>query len=269
MLSLREVLLTVIERVSALISTAPGERTWKGRTLVFAPHPDDEVLGCGGTIARKVRAGCDVRIVIVTDGRASHSRLIDTQELVDLRRQEAMDAAAALGLRAGCCTVLGFPDQELARNHEQAVAIVSSLIREFEPEEIYVPHTADRIADHVATNKIVMSALKGFPAPVTVMEYPVWLWHTWPWIAGFEPRRFGSILLDMWRLAIGCRTRVDISEVQGVKFQALAAHRTQMTRMHENPDWPILGDVGGGQFLPRLTREYEVFRSSRVYHGSN
>jgi LmbE family N-acetylglucosaminyl deacetylase len=269
MRSVREVLLLIIEKLSALVSAAPGERIWKGRALVFAPHPDDEVLGCGGTIARKVRAGCDVRIVIVTDGRASHSRLMDAQQLVNLRRQEAMDAAAALGLPAGCCSVLGFPDQELARHHEQAVAIVSSLIREFEPEEIYVPHTADRIDDHIATNRIVMAALEQFAAPVTVMEYPVWLWHTWPWIAGFEPRKFRSILLDMWRLAIGCRTRVDIAEVRGVKLQALSAHRTQMTRMHDNPDWLTLGDVGGGQFLPRLTREYEVFRRSRVYHGSN
>jgi hypothetical protein len=44
--------------------------------VVFAPHPDDETLGCGGTIVRKIRAGARVRLVVMTDGGSSHRELL-------------------------------------------------------------------------------------------------------------------------------------------------------------------------------------------------
>src|SRR5947209_4351316 len=58
--------------------------------LVFAPHPDDETLGCGGAIVRKKRAGAVVKIVVMTDGSASHPGQIDPDELKKLRAEEML-----------------------------------------------------------------------------------------------------------------------------------------------------------------------------------
>src|SRR5947208_1953038 len=70
-------------------------------TVVFAPHQDDEALGCGGTILRKRRAGAAVDIAFVTDGSQSHARLMDPAALSALRAREALAAAEVLGVEKG------------------------------------------------------------------------------------------------------------------------------------------------------------------------
>lgn len=72
--------------------------------VVFAPHPDDETLGCGGTIAKKVREGFNVYIVFITDGRNSHRNVLNIyenpspEELKFIRRNEAIYATSILGI---------------------------------------------------------------------------------------------------------------------------------------------------------------------------
>src|SRR5438270_6970368 len=68
--------------------------------LVLAPHPDDETIGCGATIMRKLAAGTPVRVVIATDGRHSnHSSKLSADALVEIRKEETRRACAILGLR--------------------------------------------------------------------------------------------------------------------------------------------------------------------------
>ena len=74
------------------------------RVIVFAPHPDDETLGCGGTIAKKLREGYDVLIVFMTDGRNALSKLFNVcsnptpLELREIRKEEAKKASKILGV---------------------------------------------------------------------------------------------------------------------------------------------------------------------------
>src|SRR5262245_42487805 len=68
--------------------------------VVFAPHQDDEVLGCGGTVVRKLRAGADVTVVFMTDGSAAHGDLIAPDELTRIRAGEARAACDLLGVPA-------------------------------------------------------------------------------------------------------------------------------------------------------------------------
>ncbi len=66
-------------------------------TIVFSPHQDDEVLGCGGMIINKRRLGAKIYIVFMTDGRASHkSQFITPTELAELRTMEARECAKAM-----------------------------------------------------------------------------------------------------------------------------------------------------------------------------
>ena len=77
-------------------------RVWQplggGTVLVVAPHPDDETLGCGGTLIRHRRAGDRVLVLVVTDGRASGAGALSPDEMAARRLVEARNAAAQLGV---------------------------------------------------------------------------------------------------------------------------------------------------------------------------
>ena len=235
--------------------------------IVFAPHPDDEVLGCGGTIALKAKAGADVHVVVMTDGRTSHARFMDAPSLVHMRQLEAIEAGRQLGLEPSAYTFLGIEDQCLNQHFDQAEQRVLEVLRRFRPRQVFVPHRHDRLADHVSTFRIVASALgrQEDARHVTVLEYPVWLWNTWPWSGGLrreDPRlvRVQRMLRDGFELAFGCRSHVDIRPVLKEKADALDAYRSQMQRLNDIPDWPVLSDVSNGAFLARFLSGREVFR---------
>jgi len=244
----------------------------QSRTLVVAPHPDDEVLGCGGTIARKVIAGGELRIVIVTDGRTSHAKFMDLGELVTIRKSESRAAIRQLGGDPECCEFLDFPDGELSQHAEAAITQIKRILDSFKPEELYVPHRADRQPDHEATFRIVQRALRDHGRTITVYEYPIWLYHSWPWTWGTSGnaglmRRIANIGTSVWQIAFRCRTRSDVSEVLSRKKEAIAAYRSQMERRDGNPKWPIMEDVAGGEFIRYFSRSVEVFRRT-VYRPS-
>ena len=73
-------------------------------TIVFSPHPDDETLGCGGTIAMKIKKGYNVSIVFMTDGRNALLEKFDIrsnpspQKLKGIRKEEAKQATKILGV---------------------------------------------------------------------------------------------------------------------------------------------------------------------------
>lgn len=268
MASPRVSLVRALLRVGALFAARQSIDD-AARALVVAPHPDDEVLGCGGTIARKAMAGTDVKVVIMTDGRTSHAHLIDAEQLVRLRREEACVAARELGVDPSTYEFLNFPDGELREHHDAAVASMRRLIASFAPREIYVPHRDDRQIDHIATYRIVQAALAGQQHAVKVFEYPVWLWHSWPWTWGSGPLKgqgrishFAGVVASVWQIAFQCRAHSDVSAVLGRKLEAIRAYGSQMERRDGDPRWPIMDDVSGGEFIRHFTGSREVFRMS-------
>jgi LmbE family N-acetylglucosaminyl deacetylase len=130
-----------------------------GEIAVLAPHMDDEVLGCGGTIARHVRAGAHVTVVFLTDGR--YGGRVDgavSMDLVRVRKQEAERAGEVLGVRRIC-----FLDAEDSRL--RADRLVPGKLREVleseKPDIVYLPFLLERHADHRAANFVLMEAAKG------------------------------------------------------------------------------------------------------------
>jgi LmbE family N-acetylglucosaminyl deacetylase len=263
----RQLLVDGLLTVNGLLSSEQFSAcTHTKSALVFAPHPDDEVLGCGGVIALKARRGAPVMVVVMTDGRASHKGLIATDELVTMRRAEAEEAAMRLGLTAADYVFLKFEDHRLQEHSAAARARVSDIIDRFKPDEIYVPHRRDGIADHVTTNRIVRGVLDQIDRPVTLLEYPVWLWNSWPWTHGGGRYPAGALkcslgaIRDLIEIVFACRARVNVSAVSQIKLSALDAYRSQLQRHNGNPRWPILADVAGGDFLRRFMTEFEIFR---------
>lgn len=135
------------------------------RTLVIAPHPDDESIAAGGLLQRAVAGGAEVRVIFVTDGennpwplRYLKKKLIindaDRAEWGALRREESRRALNMLRVPAASATFLGFPDRlltTLARAGDlRARNALTAAIDEFAPTLLVVPSAFDLHPDHRA-----------------------------------------------------------------------------------------------------------------------
>jgi len=127
------------------------------RVLVIAPHPDDEVLGCGGTIAKVAAGRCDVQIAYLTSGEHG-SRDLPASELAALREREARDAMSILGVGSRQLTFLRIADGLISPYDQDQVGAVIRLLREARPTRAYLPHAEDGSFDHQAAHQLVMRA---------------------------------------------------------------------------------------------------------------
>ena len=125
------------------------------RVLVIAPHPDDEVLGCGGTIAKHVSCKDSVFVCIVTKGFEP----LFSQESVEKVRGECLKADALLGVKR--TIFLNFPAamMEETPRHELNDALVK-IIQDVKPDIVYLPHRGDMQLDHKMTVDAAMVALR-------------------------------------------------------------------------------------------------------------
>ena len=241
----------------------------KSTVLVFSPHQDDATLGCGGTIIKKKRAGAQVKIVYMTDGAKSHEHLISEERLKLIRANEALKASRLLGLEEKDVAFLEYKDRELAENQISAIGKVSKILQLHKPDEIFIPHHKEPpqwwSKDHLATNRIVMSALHAYDKKPTVYEYPVWLWYHQPLIfksiSKAKETLMGIIpsLVSRFILLKDFRYSVYIGDVLQLKHAALNQYRSQMTRLIPVPQWSTLGDVLNGEFLEYFFQKYELF----------
>lgn len=129
--------------------------------LVIAAHPDDEVLGCGGTITRLVREGNEVHIVILANGLTSRAKFEESKspELLKQHHQRAQQAGSLMG--ASSVQVLGFPDQKL--DAMPLLEITQAIEREIEriqPDTIFTQHGGDLNQDHVLTYRATLTATR-------------------------------------------------------------------------------------------------------------
>jgi LmbE family N-acetylglucosaminyl deacetylase len=131
------------------------------KVLVFSPHPDDDVIGCGGSIAKHVKNGHVVSIVYMTSGDAG-SLTRSKEELSHMREGEAKEAARVLG--ATKTILMRQPDGYLSYNKAPLAKLVS-LIREMRPNVIYLPHEEDGNEDHRVTAKLVREAVHRAAGP--------------------------------------------------------------------------------------------------------
>ena len=127
-----------------LVPYSAEHRFGPGRALVLAPHPDDEVLGCGGAILRHVAAGDPVCVVIVTDGAAAGGTAGDAAAG---RMQESRCAAGRLGY--GAPVFWGLPDRGLTAG-EELIARIGAALDEYAADLVYAPSTWEIHPDHHA-----------------------------------------------------------------------------------------------------------------------
>lgn len=226
--------------VRDLTGAGTAERTWQAelelrtvpplaweelaaarRVVVIAPHPDDEVLGVGGTLARLAHERVPVLVVAVTDGERSHPGRAD--ELRDVRARERAAALDRLGVTADL-ERLGLPDSGVEASH-----LRPALQRLLRPGDVLLsPWEQDGHPDHDACGR----ATRGLGE--SRWSYVVWGWH-WSDPAGFPRDR---------------ARRVDLTEAQlALKAEAVQAFTSQL----EGPA-PILPP----HVQARLLRDCEI-----------
>lgn len=228
--------------------------TADGSAMVLAPHPDDETIGCGATIARKRSSGTDVHVVAVADGHSSHphSSVIGPDELVSLRAAEFREACRRLGVEDDAVVLLGHPDDTLDGIRDELAIELERLIDEVDPDVVYLPSPLDWHPDHRGLNAAARAALRR-GRPRRVLEYPVWVWAEGPWAAGEPIGRLAGVLDPRASWPFHAEL-VDTGEFLDRKADALAAYRTQRENLTGEASWATLPDSWFGPFLGR----YEV-----------
>lgn len=181
--------------------------------LVVAAHADDEVLGCGGTLARHVRDGDTVHVVFMADGVTSRGQ-VDSHEQYQ-REAAAKKAQSALGVAS--VRFLSLPD-----NRMDSVALLDVVqpleraMQELAPDIIYTHHDGDLNVDHRITHQAVMTACRPVPGQRVrkILTFEVMSSTEWSGSGGqraFIPNVY-----------------VDITAYWNQKLQALLAYEYEM-----------------------------------------
>lgn len=225
--------------------------------VVIAPHPDDETLGCGATILAKRAAGTAVRVVIVTDGRRSHSaEIISSDELAAMRAAEAAEACALLGVTEADVVQMGWADSTLDGRVEELSRCLGAAIAEFGPAEVFVPSVLEAHPDHRAVSQAVRRLLLSGPTTWRAVEYPIDLPAAAAarlLVRGGEPLRQGG--RRRWVRATARPELVAADPtVLAAKRRAILAYRSQTRPLVEGAAAALsVHDVA------KFLRRYEVF----------
>lgn len=149
-------------------------------TVIIAPHPDDEVIGCAGLIQVLVERGTPPHVVIMTGGEGSHRGCCEVSEerIIAERRQLALKVAGLLGIPIPHVHFLDYPDEHISIDHSETVNL-QGLLKELHPSTIFVPHRGDVMPDHIQTAEIVKELMK--EKEVSIYEYCVWMWYYNVW----------------------------------------------------------------------------------------
>ena len=173
--------------------------------LVVAAHPDDEVLGCGGTIAKHASKGDHVQILIVAEGATSRQIQRDRDAVKDdLEKLEEASKSAAKILGAKGVKILDFPDNRLdSLDRLDLTKAVEEEIKEYQPETIYVHHAGDVNIDHRRLHETVVTACRPIPGQRVrrILSFEVASsteWQTTGSAPSFQPNWFVDIS-DQWK----------------------------------------------------------------------
>jgi LmbE family N-acetylglucosaminyl deacetylase len=147
-----------------------------GRTLVLAPHPDDETFGMGGTLRLHVEQGDRVDVIFLTSGGfGDPDGLFADQDYPTLRRAEAERAGRILGVEE--LVFYAYPDHYPTITEEALDDVAGRLVGDVvarDPAHLYFPWPGDSHPDHWATARAVLRALPRLPPTIRAVGYEVW-----------------------------------------------------------------------------------------------
>jgi LmbE family N-acetylglucosaminyl deacetylase len=195
---------------------SPRELLDGATPVVLAPHPDDEVIGCGGLLAAAARCGLRPTVVHLTDGSGSHpgSRAFPREVLIALRKHEACSAAERLGVPLDQVHFMGLRDTAAPHDgpeFDRAVEALVAIVARCGKPVIFAPWVCDPHCDHQSVSKMARRAARMLG--VRHLAYLVWGWKL--------PREqdLGPIRVAGWRVPVDC----------DLKARAMEAYQSQIS----------------------------------------
>ena len=218
------------------------------RVLIVAPHPDDETLGCGGSIALLTRQGYDLQVLVMSDGTGSHpnSQTHPAPVLESIRAQETIAALGILGVKPGSITFLQLKDGAIPTitvpEFDAAKLVCCNYLQATGPDIIFLPWRLDPHPDHRATWQLIQAAILSLGIMPKTIEYPIWDWD------------------------ISQQTTADLSQITGWKLdiQSVLAQKTQAIESYRSQLGQLIDDDPNGfclsaEMLANFTRPWEVY----------
>lgn len=201
-----------------------------GRTMVIAPQPDAESLGCGGLLALLAQHQQVCEVTFLGDGSSSHqnSPSFPPAVLAKLRRYEALMALSELGLEKEAAHFMNLADGALPREtdpgFDKTAGDLYHHMSAFNPDTVVIPWRRDPASDHRAAHELACSAIDRLEYHPRILEYPLWSRLN-------SSRRYAPHPGEM----IGWR--INTTSVQNTKLRAISAHLTQVGNIvDDDPD---------------------------------
>jgi LmbE family N-acetylglucosaminyl deacetylase len=168
----RDAWLSTFPECRGLMARALEPSEWRdARVLVLAPHPDDELIGCGGTLCRLLSAGAKVSILQATDG----CKLESLRDLPEARRKAVrLEEAGRVASALGAGLVLWRQEDARLRCCRETIAELARLLDELRPTHVFTPFLGDMHADHRTLSYILGGALAVARLEPQVLQYEVW-----------------------------------------------------------------------------------------------
>jgi len=170
------------------------------RVLVVAPHMDDEIIPCGGTLILLAEQGAEIQVTFATDSSGGLRSAEAGQALTATRRSEMQQVSGRIGFVAN---ELGFPDGQLHRHEKLLTRRLAEQIERLRPDLIFCPFPADAHSDHMACAAATATAACLAKHDASIMAYEVWT-PLWPNVA------------------------IDISRIADRKEEAIRLYRSQI-----------------------------------------
>lgn len=186
------------------------------RVLVIAPHPDDEIIGVGGTIAKRAKDGDEVYVCVVTKGKSP----IFNDEFIEQGRKECRKADKKLGVKE--TIFLDFPAVMLETvPRYEFNGKISEVVNSIKPDEVYIPHRGDMQIDHQMVVDAAMVAVRprGNNYPKRVYAYETLSETGWN-----IPNIVNEFIPTVYE---------DITDTYEVKLEAMAIFESQLSTFPE------------------------------------
>jgi len=186
--------------------------------MVVAAHPDDEVLGCGGTIARHASRGDAVFIAILAEGMMARAEKKDEpscREKQKLLVKDSLKVASILGARE--VVHFDFPDNRMdSVDLMDVIKVVEECIVKFKPEVVYTHFTGDLNIDHSIVGRAVITATRPIGAHQVPEVYAFEVLSSTEWAFGLEMNHFQPNYF------------IDINDFVGKKMEAMSLYQSEI-----------------------------------------
>jgi len=221
--------------------------------LVFAPHPDDEILGCGGSIIKHVKNKHKVFVCYLSNGEFGSPKY-SPKKLFKIRKNEAIMVCEKIGIKKQNIFFLEIPDNQIMDTDTEKMKEIMSLVRKIKPGLVYLPHKNEKSFDHQQAHVLIIRALD-MSGSNNFLKKDEKSW----WVENV-------LAYEIWTPLTDYQYGEDISKVIDLKIKTLELYKSQKSIEGNTSDF--IGDkasfLSGYRAATSIGEFREVFKVIRI-----